>query len=198
MMLRMTTPPGGRRRRADAERSIASILDAAVELFSHDPAASMSDIAYAAGVGRVTLYAHFPSREALLEAATERALSETITALDTARLDEGPAVDALARVIRTGWEILDRHRGLLGVVGALAPDRLRSHHAEVLDRLDHLIARGQAEGRFRDDLPRDWLVSVAYSLIHTAAQEVNAGRLAAADANDVLVATIVGALAPPD
>jgi hypothetical protein len=65
----------------------------------------------------------------------------------------------------------------------------------VLTRIDRLVARGQAAGEFRTDLPRDWLVTVCYSLFHAAAHEVREGRLDAATATEVLESTLTGALA---
>lgn len=58
-----------RRRRADAERNIRRILEAAETLVQRDGAdASIEEIARLAGVGPATLYRHFPSRMALMEA----------------------------------------------------------------------------------------------------------------------------------
>ena len=198
MMLDMPSPVSTRRRRADAERSIASIVNAAVEGFSRRPDVSMSEIATAAGVGRVTLYAHFPSREALLESAIDHALGRAIAALDAAELDDGPPAEALGRMVRSNWSILDRYRGLLAAAGELPPSRFREHHAGVLARLERLVARGQADGGFRADLPRNWLVAVCFSLFHAAAQEVGENRLDPAVAAAVLEATLLGALAPPE
>jgi AcrR family transcriptional regulator len=183
-----------RRRRADAERSIAAIVGAAVEAFSRRPDVSMSEIAIAAGVGRVTLYAHFPSREALVEAATQRVLAEAGASLDAADLDRGPATDALGRLIRTSWSVLARHGGIVDAEGALAPSALRRHHGDVLERIDRLIARGQGEGAFRTDLPREWLVEVCYSLFHAASGAASRGRLDPSDTADILEATIRSAL----
>jgi AcrR family transcriptional regulator len=193
-----TTAHPKRRRRADAERSIASIVDAAIEVLSRRPDASMTEIAAAAGVGRVTLYAHFPSRERLLEAAIEAAVEHASAALHAADIDEGSAIRALGRLVRSGWSSIDRYQGLLAAGGDLSPTRLRSHHAGVLTRIDRLVARGQSAGEFRTDLPREWLVTVCYSVFHTAAQEVREGRLDAGAAPLVIEATLVSALTSRD
>lgn len=55
--------------RADARRNRDRLLAAARDAFAaHGASASLDDIARAAGVGNATLYRHFPSREALLDA----------------------------------------------------------------------------------------------------------------------------------
>src|SRR4051812_24614510 len=71
-----STAPAPPRRRADAERSVARILDAAVDALAGDPEVSLAEIARRAGVVRATIYVHFPTREALLEAVTHRAIAE--------------------------------------------------------------------------------------------------------------------------
>lgn len=109
-----------------------------------------------------------------------------------------PARDALVQLVRSSWKVLDQHRRLLDAYARhLGPARQRQRHTAVLARVERLIARGQGEGAFRTDLPRDWLVSVAYSLFHAAADEANAGRLSPATATGVLEATLLAALAPP-
>src|SRR5215216_2925329 len=90
---------GERRRRADAERSVARILDAAVEALADSPDASMAAIAGRAGVARATVYVHFPTREALIAAVTERAMSEVIAAIEAADPEHGDAEVALRRVV---------------------------------------------------------------------------------------------------
>ena len=62
-------PAAGRRPRADAERNRLRLLDAAKAAFAEKgSAASLDEIARAAGVGIGTLYRHFPTRDALIEA----------------------------------------------------------------------------------------------------------------------------------
>ncbi len=183
------------RRRADAERNIAAILDAALVLFTEEPQSSMAAIARAAGVGRVTLYAHFPSREVLLEAVLDRTITEAGEVIGRAAPEEGTATEALRRLLQTSWHLLDRHRKLFQLAQReLGPVRLRQRHREVVDHVESLLARGQKEGAFRSDLPMSWLVTTVYSLLHAAAEDVNAGQLEAEDAAGVLEATLLPAL----
>jgi TetR/AcrR family transcriptional regulator, mexCD-oprJ operon repressor len=185
-----------RRRRADAERNIAAILDAGLACFSRSADASVAEVAQGAGVGRVTLYGHFPSRQALIDAVFAHAIARANTALEAVALTDGPAPQALSRLIRSSWRIVDHHRSLLAAAQReLPPARIRHHHDQAMARVERLIARGQAEGDFRADLPRAWLVATFYSVLHGAADEVDAGRLDPAEAPNVLTATLLAAFA---
>jgi AcrR family transcriptional regulator len=62
-------PPAARKPRADGERNRERILEVAKETFTRDGAsASLDAIARQAGIGSGTLYRHFPTRDALIEA----------------------------------------------------------------------------------------------------------------------------------
>ncbi|MEV0388896.1 helix-turn-helix domain-containing protein [Nonomuraea sp. NPDC050643] len=185
-------------RRADAERNIAAILEAGTRLLSADPTASVAEIAKAAGVGRVTLYGHFPSREALVDAVLDHAVSLADAVLGDESIDTLPAPQAMAALLRSSWEILDRHRRLFTAADrVLATERIREHHEAPLRRVERLIARGRHDGDFRLDLPLPWLVTTFFSIIHSAAQERETGRLAAEEAEQVLVKTMLSLLAQP-
>jgi len=185
------------RRRADAERSIAAIIAAAIDCFRQDPNVSLTAVAKAAGVSRVTLYAHFSSREALLDAVLEDSVRQADTALQAQRLDEGPADEAFSRLVRSGWHILERHAFLLlASEGVIAPARRRTHHKKVLARVERILVRGQEEGVFRTDLPLAWLVTTFYSLLHAAAAEADARHLKAKSVPDILDRTLSSILRP--
>jgi TetR/AcrR family transcriptional regulator, mexCD-oprJ operon repressor len=187
-----TQPP---RRRADAERSIARILDAAVDALSSDPDASMAAIASRAGVVRATIYMHFPTREALLEAVTERALSETTAVIAEAEPERGDPTEALARVLAATWRTLGRYHALIAINTEMhAQDELHARHGPVFAALLPLIERGQADGSFRSGVPADWHLSMLMALVHAASAELRARRLPAKDAEAALVATVLGAV----
>jgi AcrR family transcriptional regulator len=190
-----TTAPGAPRRRADAERSIARILDAAVDALGSDPEASMAEIARRAGVVRATIYVHFPTREALLEAVTHRALAEITQVIEAADPHRGDAAEALARVVAASWRTLGRYHALVAInTHQHGHDELRERHASVLGSLEPLIERGQADGSFRADVPAAWHLSMLLALMHAASGELSAGRMNDAIAAPALVTTILGAV----
>lgn len=189
-------PDAPRPRRADAERNTAAIVDAGLDCFLADPQASMAAIARAAGVSRVTLYSHFPTREALLDAALDRAVAESAATLEALDSRAGTFEEALARLIRGSWRLLDRHSAVFAVASvALPPEQLRERHDRVLAPVRRLIGRGREGGEVRSDLSVDWLVTVVYSLVHAAAAEVQAGRMSAEEAPEALTATVLAAVA---
>src|SRR5271169_3211434 len=83
------------------DRVAEAILDVAANLLaSGGEPPSMADIAAAAGVGRATLYRHFPTREQLLQALSTAARDATAARLAEADLDAVPVAEAIARVAR--------------------------------------------------------------------------------------------------
>ena len=182
------------RRRADAERSIARILDAAVDALASDPDASMSEIARRAGVVRATIYVHFPTREALIDAVTQRAIAEVSAVIDAAEPERGDAADALRRVLASTWRELGRYHALVAITTQLPHAQVRAKHHPVLARLEPLIARGQRDGSFRSDVPAAWHLSMLMALIHAASAELQTARIPDAQAEAALVSTVLGAI----
>src|ERR671910_3798197 len=128
---RNASPRSARRRRADAERSVARILDAAVDTLASDPETSMAEIARRAGVVRATIYVHFPTREALLEAVTRRAIAEVTQAMAAAEPDRGDAAEALQRVLTAAWQELGRFHALVAINTRRPQAELRRLHRPV-------------------------------------------------------------------
>src|SRR5260370_30162004 len=100
-----------------ADRNIEAILDAAEELLELQGHATISAVAAQAGVSRVTVYAHFPTWDALLEAAVEPAVGRTMKALQTANPDDRPPAHALHRILARAWRHLAPY-GAIAQAGA--------------------------------------------------------------------------------
>ncbi|WP_158850625.1 TetR/AcrR family transcriptional regulator [Saccharothrix deserti] len=188
-----------RNRRADARRSRAAILDAAVRLLDTNPETGVEAIATAAGVTRQTVYAHFPSREHLLAAVVDQVTAEAVAAMDAADLDTGPAADALLRLLEAGRRTSGRYPVLLRKIASLPvdPKADQERHAPVTDRLKRVIRRGQETGEFDARLSIDWLVAVTVKLGHAASEEADAGRMSDEEAAQALHTSILRVIGAP-
>jgi TetR/AcrR family transcriptional repressor of mexCD-oprJ operon len=185
-------------RRATAQRNVEAILDAAERLLARGAPATTSAVAAEAGVSRVTVYAHFATREALLEAVVERVVRHATEAIDAARVDEGEPAEALDRLVAAGWRELDRNRAVANAAAEqLSPAALTRSHSALHEPIAALVRRGQERGDFRDDLPPGWLVASYFALMHACGEEVRAGRLPPDEAVEVLEATLRGAFSRP-
>lgn len=191
-----STPPTDHRRAA-AQRSIEALLDAAEQLLATSTDTSTSAIAAAAGISRVTLYSHFPTRAELLEAVAVRAVSRGAEAVAQADLSSGTPAEALDRLVAAAWRKLDLK--LFAVAHSeLSHDALRRAHEQIDAPILALIKRGRRSGAFSKDAPVSWQLATFYALMHTAATEVNADRLSSKEALPTLRSTIRAALDTSD
>lgn len=165
-----------RRQRSDARQSVAAVLDAAIQVLAGRPDASMDEIARAAGVSRQTVYAHFPSRDALIDAVIELASAEFTSLLDSLDLDQAPPAQALTRLLDAGWQVAARYP-FLWLQPAVDSGKDAERHAPVLDRMLDIVRRGQASGDFDASVPAHWLLSASLALGRATEDEVKAGRM---------------------
>jgi TetR/AcrR family transcriptional repressor of mexCD-oprJ operon len=178
-------------RRATAERNVEAILDAVERLLEARKPLSIAAVAAAAGVSRVTVYAHFENLTELVEAVVARSVSHATAAIAATAPGDGTAIEALERLLQHGWRQLDRRDAVARAAAEHVPsERLRRQHAPMLEVVQELVARGRDEGAFRADLPAAWLVTTFYALIHAAGDDVRAGRVAADDALPILATTV--------
>jgi AcrR family transcriptional regulator len=190
--------PAPKRRRADAERSVAAILDAGLEALASDPDSTMSEIARRAGVVRATIYVHFPTRTDLLDAVMEHATAQVVEAMRGAEPHRGEPAEALERVLRATWRQLAQFHGLLALNTArLSAEELHRRHVPMLDQIEPLIERGQKQGVFRSDLPVAWHLAVVRAIVHAASAAIQGGRLAESEAEAAMLTTAINAIATP-
>ena len=126
-----------------------------------------------------------------------RAIEHADAVLDATDLGGDPG-DALARLVASSWQIVHQFRNiLLAAQRELPAERIRGVHDPILRRVQSLIGRGQRAGTFRSDLPGQWLITTAFSLMHAAAEDAAAGRVKADDAAGLITATLLAAFTPP-
>lgn len=159
----------------------------------------MEDVAAEAGISRATLFRRFPSRGALVAALSRDAAALFVSAVDRARPEEGPAPEAMRRVLGELAGLAPRC-GLLVLqpLPDLVEAELLGQIAEAERRLEALVRRGQDEGAFRGDLPAGWVVLVATWLLVGAADGLRLGRLAPRDIDRLVAETVMGALRRAD
>jgi AcrR family transcriptional regulator len=182
------------KRRADAERNLVRILEAATALLAVNPAASMAEIAEASGLVRATLYRHFPTRDDLLRAMYSAALEDALKAILSVDPERGKATDAIGRVVDALLVVGDRYR-ILSEERPGSP-ALREQEEAVGAPLIALVGRGQQSGELRDDLPLRWLVAALGTLINEALRAVSRGDIERAQAGTIVTRTFLESMRP--
>lgn len=176
-------------RRIDATRNIARIREAAIAVLAEDPGACMNDVAERAGVGRATLYRHFPSRDDLLAALKAQARAEAVAAVEACPLDEGSAVESIERIVRVMIDLGDRYRFLHRDWTATTKDE-RATRERISATFRAAIERGQRRGELSRAVPAEWGAIALRGLTLAALDELGEGRLSQSDA-EKLVSRIV-------
>ncbi|MFF3502658.1 TetR/AcrR family transcriptional regulator [Streptomyces sp. NPDC003247] len=168
------------------------VLRSAAALLTRKATATMDEVAKAAGISRATLHRHFAGRDALVRALEALGIAECEAALDAARLDDGPARDAVSRLVRE----LEPAAGLLSFLYTESQLFEGEGQNEGWDRLDARIAalfrRGQQNGEFRIDLTPAWLTEALYGLIASGAWVVLSGKVAAKDFHHMITELLLG------
>jgi AcrR family transcriptional regulator len=159
------TATGTRPLRADAQRNRDRLLSAAVRAFSQDrPDVTLDAIAKDAGVGIGTLYRHFPSREALIEAAYRSELDRLCDAVP-GLLAGLPPDQALRAWMDRFVDYMTTKRGMADALRAVIASG-GNPYAHSRDRLisaiTALLGRAAAAGTVREDVaPADVLTSLS-------------------------------------
>ncbi len=177
------TGTGTRPLRADAQRNRDRLLDSAVRAFSTDGAdVTLDAIAKDAGVGIGTLYRHFPTREALVEAAYRNELGRLCDAapelLQTTTPDKALRVwmDRFVEYMTTKRGMADALRAVIASGG----NPFAESRARLTGAIETLLTAGAAAGAIRSDIaPVDVLASLSGVSLAAGepAQREQAGRL---------------------
>ena len=171
-MPKKRSKPAPRKPRTDAQRNRERILEVAKEAFTRSGAdASLDDIAKQAGVGPGTLYRHFPTRDALIE-AVYRSEVEKIAAAARKLADELPPLEALR-----AWMLLFVDHiaakqiiapALNSIVGG-ASKLYEGSRGQIQEAIDTLVKRAIQSGEIRRDLDAFDLLRALIGVSHVSA-----------------------------
>ncbi len=194
----MSAPETPRPLRQDAQRTVARVVEVATRVLADDPHATVQEIADAAGLGRATVYRHFPSREALLSAIHTAAFREIGEALRGLDLDRADPVDGLRAALDTFFEVGDRYRFLAVDRSAHEHDPNKEEAVQlVFAPVVALIDRARESGVVREGLPAEWVRRTLGALMKTAFELMDSGELAREDAPEMVLRTYLAGIATP-
>ncbi|WP_433433235.1 TetR/AcrR family transcriptional regulator [Nonomuraea sp. CA-141351] len=153
--------------RADARRNRERLLTEARAAFDQDGvSASLEDVAARAGVGIGTLYRHFPTRDALLEAVL-RERFDVLGAEAHALLGHDSPREALVAWLRRFAEAGTSYRGLTAALSATLQDETSALHASCASMrtaAEALLIRAQRSAEVRADLTAVELFTLVFGI----------------------------------
>jgi len=170
-----------------------SLLDVAAGVLVTDPAASLAEVAEAAGIGRTTLHKHYATRDDLLCAVGHRAIDLWEQAVAGAGGGGGP--DGGLRALVTAMIPIGPQLAFLWRTPAFDHvGDLGERWLAVEARCLAVLKRAQDLGALAAGVPDWWLLQMLYSIVYVAAESVGAGKLAPLDAPGLALGTFLHGL----
>jgi AcrR family transcriptional regulator len=191
----MTDEISDARLRSDARRNRRTVLDAAVALLAQRPQATMQEVADASGLGRTTVYRHFPRRQDLIDALFEEVLREAAETVEEALRASSSARELLCELGPRIIAIGDRYRFL--DANPELRERALTPNNDGDNPLEAYLIAAQQRGEIRRDVPVAWILTTLRGLGVVAMVEVSAGRMSVEEAGRNLGETCAAAFAPP-
>lgn len=176
--------------RVDAQRNREAVIDAALELLARNPSASMKTIAERSGVGRTTVYRHFPTRVDLVRALFERVVEEA-EAVTTAVIDPDAGAEEILRNLGPALIGIGLRFQYLHGLRQMGDEVISESTLNPDDPVRLFMIRAMERGEIREGLPLQWILSTISSITMSTLVELNAHRLDADTAGDILGDTFV-------
>jgi AcrR family transcriptional regulator len=154
-------PVGAKPLRADARRNRERILAAAEKVFAEKgPSASTDEVAAHAGVAIGTVFKHFPTKQALLQAIMKDLLARLTQEVDTLAVDDVPG-EGLFTFITRMVEQAAQKRTVVGLLAEAGIDLQVADSVQLLrEGIEALLTRSQQAGTVREDVHLDEVVAL--------------------------------------
>ncbi len=144
-----------RKPRADAERNRLHLTDVAKKAFAErGDSVTLDEIAKRAGVGIGTLYRHFPTRDAVLQAVYRHEVEQLADAAITLRASMKP-LDALRAWLRLFVEYIGTKKIIFSGLNAATSDNtalVEYSSKQIIDAANQLVARATENGDIQEDV----------------------------------------------
>jgi AcrR family transcriptional regulator len=135
--------------RADAQRNLGRVLDAATEVFAASgPDASIDEIARLAGVGHGTVFRRFPTKDDLMFAVIERHVEEMCALAEEALVADDPGQAFFDFV----WRLAELNMSTPGLHRCVVHCGDKPGAAELERLADRIVSRAQRAGAVRRDV----------------------------------------------
>ena len=170
-----------------------ALIEAAFDVFSRDPSASLSDIVERAGVGRATLHRHFASREDLIRALALIAIEEMEAVTEAACENVSSYEEAFRRMLGALIPLGDRYGFLSREPIEDDPDIVAEFDRIKAD-MWKMIEEAKTEGVFDPDVSTAWIAQAFDHLLYAAWESVHAEEVTPAQAADLAWRTLTNGL----
>ncbi len=148
-----------------------AIIEAAFQIYSEDPTASLADIAVRAGIGRATLHRHFSGRDELLVELAKVAIKDLDDAAECAVTGAQSYTEALRLMMHALVPLASRQWFLSQTSVENHPDILAEYQRQS-EEMANDIEEAKKEGCFAADVPTTWIVQAFDNLLYAAWQMV--------------------------
>jgi AcrR family transcriptional regulator len=167
------------------------LLELATSCLARNPNASLLEIADFAGVGIATLHRYFPSRDELLHAISSKALDLVEDAIGKVDFNQADIRLFFHQIITELIPLGDRVYFLAADIFVVLDEELSNREMKIAQRFIDKLTESQVNRQLRTDLKAEWMYDMMYHTIFLIWKNVHAGKIAAKDAPELVVSTLL-------
>jgi len=171
-----------------------SIIRAAIGVLAKNPNITYSDLAGGIGIGRATLYRHFPNRDALIHEICLYALKQSEIEMMPILSMNLSAMDTLYAMLEKLIPMGEQLHFLAREYPAMQDEEIARIYEGQLTTLKNMVRAAKAEGGIAPEIPDAWIVRVIDNIIYAAWEAINDGDIARNDAVELVYRTLIDGL----
>jgi AcrR family transcriptional regulator len=167
------------------------LLELATKCLARYPNASLIEIADFAGIGIATLHRYFPSRHDLLYAISCKALDLVEDSLEKVDFTQPDIRLFFTQIITELIPLGDRMYFLAADIFTIHDEELTKREMDIAQRFIEKLKESQDDKQLRNDMKAEWMYDMMFNTIFLIWQYVHDGKMAAKDAPELVVSTLL-------